>query len=229
MDVCYGDLQVLWDISFEVHEGEIVAIIGSNGAGKSTIMKALAGLIRPTRGTISFNGVRLDRLEAHKRVKLGISLVPEGRGLFSGMSILENLELGAYNTGARSRMGETVRFVYELFPDLGKRQMQLAGTLSGGEQQMVAIGRGLMAKPQLLLLDEPSLGLAPLVTQNIFEAIEQANKSGVTVVLVEQNVRMSLELANRAYLIENGRIVGHDNATKLLNDKRVVEAYLGLG
>ena len=176
IDVCYGDLQVLWDISFEVHEGEIVAIIGSNGSGKTTIMKALAGLLSPARGKISFNAIRLDKLEAYKRVKLGISLVPEGRGLFSGMSILENLELGAYNTGARDRMEETVKFVYKLFPVLGKRRMQLAGTLSGGEQQMVAIGRGLMAKPQVLLLDEPSLGLAPIVTQNIFKAIEQANK-----------------------------------------------------
>jgi len=227
IDVFYGDLQVLWDVSFEVQKGEIVAVIGSNGAGKSTILKTLAGLVKPARGTTHLKQTRLDKLSAHRRVKLGISLVPEGRGLFSGMSILENLEVGAYNPEARSQMQETFRFVFDLFPDLEKRRTQIAGTLSGGEQQMVAIGRGLMAKPQILLLDEPSLGLAPLVTRSIFEAIEQVNKSGVTIVLVEQNVRMSLELADRAYLIENGRIVGSDDAKNLLNDQRVIDAYLG--
>lgn len=229
IDVFYGDLQVLWDVSFEVQKGQIVAVIGSNGAGKSTIMKTLAGLIRPARGTMRFNHLRLDTLSAHRRVKLGISLVPEGRGLFSGMSILENLEVGAYNPEARSRMRETFKLVFELFPELEKRRMQIAGTLSGGEQQMVAIGRGLMAKPQVLLLDEPSLGLAPLVAHSIFDAIEQVNKSGVTIVLVEQNVRISLELADRAYLIENGRMVGHDDAKNLINDQRVIDAYLGFG
>lgn len=227
IDVFYGDLQVLWDVSFEVQKGEIVAVIGSNGAGKSTILKTLAGLIKPARGTTHLKQTRLDTLSAHRRVKLGISLVPEGRGLFSGMSVLENLEVGAYNQEARSQMKETFKLVFDLFPDLEMRQAQIAGTLSGGEQQMVAIGRGLMAKPQILLLDEPSLGLAPLVTRSIFEAIEQVNKSGVTVVLVEQNVRMSLELADRAYLIENGRIVESDDAKNLLNDQRVIDAYLG--
>jgi branched-chain amino acid transport system ATP-binding protein len=229
IDVFYGDLQVLWNVSFEVQKGEILAVIGSNGAGKSTILKTLAGLIRPASGTMHFNHLRLDTLSTHRRVRLGISLVPEGRGLFSGMSIAENLTVGAYNPVARSQMGETFQFVFELFPELKKRQTQLAGTLSGGEQQMVAIGRGLMAKPQVLLLDEPSLGLAPLITRNIFNAIEQVNKSGVTIVLVEQNVRMSLELADRAYLIENGRMVGHDGAKNLLNDQRVIDAYLGFG
>jgi len=228
IDVFYGDLQTLWEVSFSVEEKGIVAILGSNGAGKSTILKTLAGLLVPSRGSIRFNGMRLDTLSAHKRVGLGICLVPEGRGLFTGMSILENLELGAFNTEARKRMEETLKFVYGMFPILEKRKRQEAGTLSGGEQQMVAIARGLMSKPKLLLLDEPSLGLAPLITMTIFEAIEQANRSGLTMVLVEQNVKMSLELANKAYIIENGYIVGQGDAHSLLHDQRVRDAYLGV-
>jgi len=228
IDVFYGDLQTLWEVSFSVEEKGIVAILGSNGSGKSTILKTLAGLLVPSRGSIRFNGMRLDTLSAHKRVALGICLVPEGRGLFTGMSILENLELGAFNTEARKRMEETLEFVYGMFPILEKRKKQEAGTLSGGEQQMVAIARGLMSKPKLLLLDEPTLGLAPLITMNIFEAIEQANRSGLTMVLVEQNVKMSLELANKAYIIENGYIVGQGDAHSLLHDQRVRDAYLGV-
>jgi len=228
IDVFYGDLQTLWEVSFSVEEKGIVAILGSNGSGKSTILKTLAGLLVPSRGSIRFNGMRLDTLSAHKRVALGICLVPEGRGLFTGMSILENLELGAFNTEARKRMEETLKFVYGMFPILEKRKKQEAGTLSGGEQQMVAIARGLMSKPKVLLLDEPSLGLAPLITMTIFEAIEQANRSGLTMVLVEQNVKMSLELANKAYIIENGYIVGQGDAHSLLHDQRVRDAYLGV-
>ena len=228
IDVFYGDLQVLWDVSLEVRKREIVAVIGSNGAGKSTLFKMLAGLLGPVSGTVHFNGKRIDNTPIHKRVALGISLVPEGRGLFHGMSIFENLELGAYNAGARRQIPESIESIFNLFPVLKKRKMQLAGTLSGGEQQMVAIGRGLMSKPQVLLLDEPSLGLAPLVTQSIFEAIEKVNQAGVTIVIVEQNVQMSLELADRAYILENGRIVGHDDAKTLLNDQRVKDAYLGI-
>jgi len=228
IDVFYGDLQTLWEVSFSVEEKGIVAILGSNGSGKSTILKTLAGLLVPSRGSIRFNGMRLDTLSAHKRVALGICLVPEGRGLFTGMSILENLELGAFNTEARKRMEETLEFVYGMFPILEKRKKQEAGTLSGGEQQMVAIARGLMSKPKVLLLDEPSLGLAPLITMTIFEAIEQANRSGLTMVLVEQNVKMSLELANKAYIIENGYIVGQGDAHSLLHDQRVRDAYLGV-
>ncbi|MFC1938250.1 ABC transporter ATP-binding protein [Chloroflexota bacterium] len=229
IDVYYGDLQALWDVSFVIEEKEIVAIIGSNGAGKSTILKTLAGLLSPATGSISFNGMRLDKLPADKRVELGICLVPEGRGLFPGMSVLENLELGAFNNAARRIRSETFRLVYEMFPILEKRRTQAAGTLSGGEQQMLAIGRGLMSKPKLLLLDEVSLGLAPLLAKIIFEVIDQINKSGVTIVFVEQNVHMSLGLANRGYIIENGRIVGHGDAKSLLHDKQVREAYLGLG
>jgi branched-chain amino acid transport system ATP-binding protein len=228
IDVYYGDLQVLWGVSFEVQEGEILGIVGSNGAGKSTILKTLAGLLRQARGSICLNGRRLDILPAEGRVGLGICLVPEGRGLFSHMSILENLELGAYNAHARRVKQETLRSVYRIFPVLEKRKRQVAGTLSGGEQQMVAIARGLMSRPTLLLLDEPSLGLAPLITEHIFGAIEQANKSEVTIVLVEQNVQMTLDLAHRAYIVENGRIVGHGTARRLLHDRRIREAYLGL-
>ncbi len=228
IDVFYGDLQTLWEVSFSVEEKGIVAILGPNGSGKSTILKTLAGLLVPSRGSIRFNGMRLDTLSAHKRVALGICLVPEGRGIFTGMSILENLELGAFNTEARKRMEETLKFVYGMFPILEKRKKQEAGTLSGGEQQMVAIARGLMSKPKVLLLDEPSLGLAPLITMTIFEAIEQANRSGLTMVLVEQNVKMSLELANKAYIIENGYIVGQGDAHSLLHDQRVRDAYLGV-
>jgi branched-chain amino acid transport system ATP-binding protein len=228
IDVFYGDLQTLWGVSFTVEKREIVAIIGSNGAGKSTILKTLAGLLRPVRGTITLKGMRLDKLPPDKRVLLGICLVPEGRGLFAGMSIMENLELGAFNSAARSRKDETLSYVYGMFPILAKRRRQAAGTLSGGEQQMVAIARGLMSRPKILLLDEPSLGLAPLVTKSIFEAIDQVNKAEVTVALVEQNVRMSLELANRAYIVENGRIVGSGDAKCLFHDQRVKEAYLGV-
>jgi len=228
IDVLYGDLQVLWGVSLTVMEKEILAVLGSNGAGKSSLLKTLTGLLRPTRGSIRFGGVSLDRVPGHKRVEMGICLVPEGRGLFSGMTILENLELGAYNAVARGQREETLEFVCRMFPILEKRRRQIAGTLSGGEQQMVAIGRGLMSKPKLLLLDEPSLGLAPLVVEEIFGAIGLINQSGVTVVLVEQNVRASLELAHRGYIIESGRIVGQGEGKSLLNDERVKEAYLGL-
>lgn len=229
IDVCYGELKVLWGISLHVLEKEFLTIVGSNGAGKSTILRTLAGLQKPLKGRILFERMDLSRISAHRRVDLGICLVPEGRGLFPGMTIMDNLELGAYNATARRSSQESVQFVYSLFPLLEKRKRQLAGTLSGGEQQMVAIGRGLMSKPRLLLLDEPSLGLAPLIVEEIFRAIDEINRSGVTIVLVEQNVRVSLELAHRAYIVESGRIVGEGNARELIKDERIVEAYLGLG
>ena len=229
IDVYYGDLQALWDVSFTVQEKEIVAVIGSNGAGKSTILKTLAGLLRPAKGGISFNGIRLGKLSADKRVKLGICLVPEGRGLFPNMSVLENLEMGAYIAEARKVKDDTIKLVYDVFPILKERKKQAAGTLSGGEQQMLVIGRSLMSKPKLLLVDEASLGLAPLTAKNIFEVIGQINKLGVTIVLVEQNVHMALGLANRVYIVENGRIVGYGDAENLLRDEHIRDAYLGLG
>jgi branched-chain amino acid transport system ATP-binding protein len=228
IDVFYGDFQALWSVSFMIKEKEIVAILGSNGAGKSTILKTISGLIRPAVGNISFNGVNLEKLPGDKRVGLGICLVIEGRGLFPGMSVLENLEMGAFNTAARQKKNETLSLVYEMFPRLETRKKQLAGTLSGGEQQMLAVGRGLMSKPRLLFLDEPSLGLAPLVVNAIFEAVDKINKSGVAIVLVEQNVHISLVLANRAYIIESGRIVREGDAKSLLYDKSVRNAYLGI-
>ncbi len=228
IDVFYGDFQALWSVSFMIKEKEIVAILGSNGAGKSTILKTISGLIRPAVGNISFNGTNLEKLSGDKRVGLGICLVIEGRGLFPGMSVLENLEMGAFNTAARQKKDETLRLVYEMFPRLETRKKQLAGTLSGGEQQMLAVGRGLMSKPKLLFLDEPSLGLAPLVVKAIFEAVDKINKSGVAIVLVEQNVQMSLVLANRAYIIESGRMVREGDANSLLYDKGVRNAYLGI-
>jgi len=228
IDVFYGVFQALWSVSFMIKEKEIVAIIGSNGAGKSTILRTLSGLIRPSAGNISYNGVNLGKISGDKRVGLGICLVLEGRGLFPGMSVLENLEMGGYNAIARRKKNETLRLVYEMFPRLETRRKQIAGTLSGGEQQMLALGRGLMSNPKLLLLDEPSLGLAPLVVDAIFEAVDKINKSGVAIVLVEQNVHMSLQLADRAYIIESGRIVREGDAKRLLYDDSIRNAYLGI-
>ena len=211
-----------------IKEKEIVAIIGSNGAGKSTILKTLSGLIRPTVGRISYNGVNLEKVSGDKRVGLGIVLVLEGRGLFPGMSVLENLEMGAFNTAARQKKNETLSLVYEMFPILETRKKQLAGTLSGGEQQMLAVGRSLMSKPKLLLLDEPSMGLAPLVVKAIFEAVAKISKSGVTIVLVEQNVHIALRIANKAYIIESGHIVREGDAQGLLCDESIKNVYLGI-
>ncbi len=228
IDVCYGDLKVLWSVSLNVQDKEILTIIGSNGAGKSTLLRTFAGLQKPVKGSLLFEHTDLSKISAHKRVDLGICLVPEGRGLFPGMTITENLELGAYNRAARQVRGESIQFVYALFPLLERRKGQLAGTLSGGEQQMVAIGRGLMSKPKLLLLDEPSLGLAPLVVEEIFRVINEINQASVTIVLVEQNVRVALGLAQRAYVIESGRIAGSGDARNLMDDEQVKAAYLGL-
>ena len=227
INVSYGDLQALWDISFKVEEKEIVALIGPNGAGKTTTLKTITGLLRPFGGEIRFEGVAMEKMAIHKRVEMGISLVPEGRGLFPGMSTLENLELGAFTAKGRSCKDETLGQVYELFPILKNRKKQAAGTLSGGEQQMLAIGRGLMSKPKLLLFDEPSWGLSPLLSKVIYEVIGQINHSGVTILLIEQNVRIALELANRAYVVENGRIVKQGDSRNMLNDQHIREAYLG--
>ena len=227
INVSYGDLQALWDVSFKAEEKEVVALIGPNGAGKTTTLKTITGLLRPFAGEIRFEGLAMGKIPIHKRVDMGISLVPEGRGLFPGMSTLENLEMGAFTAKGRSSKDETLKKVYDLFPILEKRKKQAAGTLSGGEQQMLAIGRGLMSRPKLLLFDEPSWGLSPLLSKVIYEVISQINHSGMTILLIEQNVRIALELANRAYVVENGRIVNQGDSGNMLNDKHIREAYLG--
>jgi branched-chain amino acid transport system ATP-binding protein len=230
IDVFYGDLQALWGVSLNVQQGEIVSLVGPNGAGKSTLMKTVSGLLRPATGSIIFGGIQLDNVPAYEIVEMGICMVPEGGRLFSSMSVLENLELGAFNIEARKERFEALERVYEIFPVIKTRKNQMAGTLSGGEQQMLAIGRALMSQPKLLLLDEVSLGLAPLMVQSIFQVIRMINDSKqISILLVEQNVRMALELGGRGYIIETGRIVGHDEAQRLLESQKVKKAYLGLG
>ncbi len=229
IDICYGDFQVLWGVSLAVKEREFVSLVGANGAGKSTVLKAISGILKPKKGKIEFQNVRLDQKRAHKIVEMGICMVPEGKRLFPDMSVLENLEIGAYLRQARRVKDKTLEWVYEIFPRLKERTGQAARTLSGGEQQMLAIGRALMSRPKILLLDEITLGLSPLVVENIFEVIEQINESsGIAILLVEQNVVLALESADTGYIIENGRIVGQDDAKALLEDERVKDAYLGL-
>jgi branched-chain amino acid transport system ATP-binding protein len=227
VDAYYGDLQALWGISLQVNEGELVALIGPNGAGKTTTLRVITGLLKPASGSIRFHSDHLDKASAHKIVELGISQVPEGGRIFAGMSVLENLELGAFTAKARKVKDASLQWVYEIFPRLEERKKQRAGTLSGGERQMLAIGRALMSTPRLLLLDEPSFGLAPLLVEHIFEMIKDINGQGVTVLLVEQNIRAALELADRAYVIENGRIVGQGTGEDLLSFESVRSAYLG--
>jgi len=223
----YGDVQVLWGVSLSVREAEIATLVGANGAGKSTTLKAISGVVRTDDGEIVFAGERIDRLPPHEIAARGIAHVPEGRRLFRLMSVKENLELGAATPEARRLRGQSFDRAYTLFPKLKEREAQMAGTLSGGEQQMVAIARGLMARPRLLILDEPSLGLAPIVVREMFEIIQTINREGITVLLVEQNVHQSLKLADLAYVLENGRVVLEDTGRDLLDDERVREAYLG--
>ncbi len=225
----YGDLQVLWDVSLEVREGEIVALIGSNGAGKTTLIRTIAGLHRPSHGEIKYNGILLNRLSPHKIVELGISMVPEGRRLFPKMTVIGNLEMGAFLMAARREKDKTLKWVYEIFPVLRERSNQIASSLSGGEQQMLAIARALMTRNRFLLLDELSLGLSPLLVKNIFDIIVRINKSGISIFIVEQNVSMTLKVANRAYILESGYIVGEGFAKDLLISQQVREAYLGMG
>jgi len=227
IDTYYGDLQALWGISLEVKEGEMVSLIGPNGAGKTTSLLSITGLLRPSNGSILFDGHDLLKVPPYKVVDLGISMVMEGGRVFAGMTVMENLELGAYGTRARKQRAETVEHVFEIFPRLKERLTQRAGTLSGGERQMLAIGRAMMSKPKLLMLDEPSFGLAPILVDAIFEMVKSINKQGVTILLVEQNVRAALELADRAYVIENGRIVGEGSGEALLSFESVRSAYLG--
>jgi len=228
IDVFYGDMQALWDVSFEVREKEILVLLGANGAGKSTIIRTLSGLLRPRQGTITFDGARLDLTPADKIIQHGLVHVPEGRRLFSEMSVEENLIMGSLAPEARRRRPETLEWVYGLFPRLRERRGQAAGTLSGGEQQMCAVGRGLMALPKILMLDEPSLGLSPLLAQEIFKIIKLINGQGVTVLLVEQNVKHSLAICSRAYVLENGRIVLSGAGAELAENEHVKEAYLGI-
>jgi len=224
----YGDLQVLWDVDLTVQEGEIVSVVGSNGAGKSTLLKNISRLVRPSSGSIAFNGIDLVEQEPHQVVELGIVLVPEGRRIFPELTVLENLRMGSFTTNAKKDRLKNAEWVFTLFPRLRERESQLGGTLSGGEQQMLAIGRGLMSNPKLLLLDEPSLGLSPLLVKNIFEIIVKINKQGVTILLVEQNVYQSLRIATQAYVLETGKMVLAGSGEDLLTDEHVKKAFLGL-
>jgi branched-chain amino acid transport system ATP-binding protein len=228
LDVAYDDLQALWGVALRIESGEIVALIGPNGAGKSTLLRTIAGLVRPRRGEVRFQGEPITRTRPHDLVGRGIALVPEGRRLFARMSVLENLELGAFTAAARARREETLAWVYQIFPILRERRQQLAGSLSGGEQQMLAVGRSLMARPRLLLLDEPSWGLAPRVVEQILQIIAEINRRGVTILMVEQNVPAALGLAGRAYILETGRIVAEGPAAELLGQDHVRRSYLGL-
>ena len=229
IEVFRGEIQALWQVSLKIEAGELVSLIGANGAGKSTIVESISGLLPLAGGSIRLDGESLGSEPAHRIVERGVSLIPEERGIFPGMSVLENLELGAFTPKGRKKIQETLRFVYDLFPILKTRENQKAGTLSGGEQQMLAVARALMAKPRLLMCDEPSLGLAPIVVKNIFNAIKQINQAGVSVLLVEQNVRAALGLSQRAYIVENGRITAEGPSQSLLEDKKVKDAYLGTG
>ena len=228
LNFSYDDLKVLWDIDLEVHAGEIVTIVGGNGAGKSTTLKNISRLANPVSGAITFDGVEINRLESHDVVNLGIVQVPEGRRIFPEMTVLENLRMGSYAKRARRNREANIDRVFELFPRLKEREKQLGGTMSGGEQQMLAIGRGLMADPKLLLLDEPSLGLSPLLVKSIFDIITRINRQGTTILLVEQNVHQSLRIAHRAYVLETGRVVLTGKGEELLNDAHVKKAFLGM-
>jgi len=228
IDVFYGNAQVLRDVSFEVKKGEVVSIIGANGAGKTTTINTISGVLKPTSGTIEFLGERIDGLLPYMIIRKGIAQIPEGRRVFPRLTVLENLRMGSYVPEARKRRKETLRLVFDLFPRLEERKKQLAGTLSGGERQMLAIARGLMSKPKLLMLDEPSLGLAPKLTLETFNVIKQLRDEGMTILLVEQSVYHALELADRAYLLETGRVILHGTGKELLNDPMIKEAYLGM-
>jgi branched-chain amino acid transport system ATP-binding protein len=228
IEVGYGDLTAVGDVSLEVREGEVVALIGANGAGKTTTLRAVSGLLPLRRGRIEFEGQRLDGLTSAQIVARGIAHVPEGRQLFPTMTVLENLELGARTRAARVRRAESLAGVFDLFPRLRERREQSAGTLSGGEQQMCAIGRGLMACPRLLMLDEPSLGLAPVMVKAIFDDLGRINAQGLTILLVEQNVLRSLQLAHRGYVLENGRVSWSGAGPELLASGHIKQAYLGL-
>ncbi len=225
--VSYGGVRALRGVSLQVEEGEIVALIGANGAGKSTTLKAICGLVRPQSGTITYDNKVLNKMPPYKIVSMGISQVPEGRRVFTRLTVLENLEMGGYTRKKAGEVKASIKNIFERFPRLEERKNQLAGTLSGGEQQMLAIGRALMSRPRLLLLDEPSMGLAPLLVQEIFSIITEINQAGTTILLVEQNANMALSIANRAYVLETGEIVLSGSASEMANNPDVRKAYLG--
>jgi branched-chain amino acid transport system ATP-binding protein len=228
LNVAYGDAQVLWDITFHVREKEICSIVGANGAGKTTVLSTILGMIRPFSGQVEFLGSRIEGKRPNAIVDLGISLVPEGRRLFSKLTVLENLELGAFTKQARPLAKQTMTWVMEIFPILDERKGQLAGALSGGMQQMLAIGRGLMAKPKLLMLDEPSLGLAPLIVKMLFEVIQKLNDRHVTILLVEQNIHQALKISHSAFVMKIGKIVLAGKGEELMADPEIKKAYMGV-
>ncbi len=227
LEVYYGMIQAIKGISFEVNEGEVIALIGANGAGKTTTLHTISGLIAPKKGSIIFEGQDITRIPAHKIVSLGLSQVPEGRRVFASLTVLQNLKMGAYTRGSKEEVEETLRVVYKRFPRLEERKNQLAGTLSGGEQQMLAMGRALMSKPRIILMDEPSMGLSPIFVNEIFDIIKEVSAGGTTVLLVEQNAKKALAIADRGYVLETGRIVLDGKAEDLMNNESVRKAYLG--
>ena len=227
LQVHYGMIQAIKDVSFEVNEGEVIALIGANGAGKTTILHTVSGLLQPTKGSIIFEGQDISKIPAHKIVSLGMAHVPEGRRVFAQLTVLENLKLGAYTRKDKNEMEETLKMIYKRFPRMEERKNQIAGTLSGGEQQMLAMGRALMSHPKIILMDEPSMGLSPIFVEEVFKIIRDISAEGVTVLLVEQNAKKALNIADRAYVLETGNIILQGDAKKLMNDESVKKAYLG--
>ena len=228
LNFSYGDLKVLWDVDLEVKDGEIVTVLGANGAGKSTILRNVSRLVKPTSGTIVLDGVELNKLQSHEVVERGVVQVPEARRIFPEMTVVENLRMGSFVKATRKDRERNMERVFSLFPRLAERRTQAAGTMSGGEQQMLAIARGLMANPKVLLLDEPSLGLSPLLVKNVFAVIEEINRQGTTILLVEQNVYQSLHITHRAYVLETGRVVLSGTGVELLGNAHVKKAFLGM-
>ena len=227
LEVYYGMIQAIKGISFEVNKGEVIALIGANGAGKTTTLHTITGLLSPKKGSVMFEGKDITKIPAHKIVSMGMAHVPEGRRVFADLSVYENLKLGAYTRKDKENLNKDLESIYERFPRLAERKNQSAGTLSGGEQQMLAMGRALMANPRILLLDEPSMGLSPLLVSEIFDIIQEINKQGVTILLVEQNAKKALSIADRAYVLETGKIVTSGKASELLEDDSIKKAYLG--
>lgn len=227
LEVYYGMIQAIKGISFEVNEGEIVSLIGANGAGKTTILHTVTGLLSPKKGSVIFEGKDITKVPAHKIVSLGIAHVPEGRRVFAQLSVYQNLKMGAYTRKDKDEIESTLEAVYKRFPRLEERKNQLAGTLSGGEQQMLAMGRALMSHPRIILMDEPSMGLSPILVNEIFDIIQSVSSTGTTVLLVEQNAKKALSIANRAYVLETGKIVKSGDAAELMNDDSIKKAYLG--